>query len=104
MSEENSPFRENGEPLSRSSTIHLPMADSPGAPEGKLSARPSENLPEIHDDLVRGDASAEILSNTISLDDDESNKSSDEPKVKKSRCLFSTWSYGWLRRLFTSLI
>ena len=90
MSEENSPFRENGEPLSRSSTIHLPMADSPGAPEGKLSARPSENLPEIHDDLVRGDASAEILSNTISLDDDESNKSSDEPKVKKSRCLFST--------------
>ena len=100
MSEENSPFRENGnEPLGRSSTIHLPMADSPGAPEGKLSARPSENLPEIHDDLVRGDASAEILSHTISLEDDESNKSSDEPKVIKSRFSFSTRCPGWLSHL-----
>jgi hypothetical protein len=77
MSEENSPFRENGnEPLGRSSTIHLPMADSPDAPEGKLSARP--------DDLACGDASAEILSNSISLDDEESNKSTEKAKVSTS--------------------
>lgn len=86
MSEENSPFRENGnEPLGRSSTIHLPMADSPDAPEGKLSARPSEKLLEINDDLACGDASAEILANSISLDDDESNKSTEEAKVSNSK-------------------
>lgn len=83
MSEENSPFRENGdEPLGRSSTIHLPMADSPDASKYRQSEILPESIPV--DDLVSGDASAEIYSNAISIDDKESNKLLDEPKVSKS--------------------
>ena len=79
MSEENSAFVENGDkPLGRSSTIHLPMLDSPDP----TKVRPPDDLADIHEDLDRGDAAAEIVSSAIALDDDESNKPVEEETVR----------------------